>query len=78
MVSPHAESYIAIAILITMGTALFVEPRNGKLQKWIYWCFAPLIAITLLAIAFQSVLGGLGMGLIVILLLFGGYLRYKV
>jgi hypothetical protein len=74
----YRESYIAIVLLITIGTGMFVNPGKGRLQKWIYWCITPLLVVALLSWAYKSILGGLGMGSMAIIFLALGYLRFKL
>jgi hypothetical protein len=75
--SNNAECYIAIALLAALGTAWFINPDNGKLQKWIYWLIAPLLIVACLSLAFKSVLGGLGMAIPFFVLFAVGYFRYR-
>jgi hypothetical protein len=75
--SAHAEFYLAMALIVTIGTMSFIDPDKGKLQKWIYWLIAPLIIVVCLSFAFKSVLGGLGFGLPAFVLFAVGYFRYR-
>lgn len=75
--SGNAEFYIAMALIIAIGTMFFVDPDKGKLQKWVYWLIAPLLIVLCLSLAFKSVIGGLGFGLPIFVLLAVGYFRYR-
>jgi hypothetical protein len=75
--SGAAESYIAIALIMAIGTMFFVDPDKGKLQKWTYWLIVPLLIVVCLSFAFKSVIGGLGFGLPIFVLFAVGYFRYR-
>lgn len=75
--SGGAESYIAVALIMAIGTMFFVDPDKGKLQKWIYWLIAPLLIVVCLSLAFKSVIGGLGFGFPIFVLFAVGYFRYR-
>lgn len=76
-VHPDSASYVAIAVLITVATGSFVDPKKGKFYKWLYWVIAPLFAVGLLAAATKSIIAGLALGSIFLLILAGGYIRYN-
>jgi hypothetical protein len=75
--SGAAESYIAIALIMAIGTMFFVNPDKGKLQKWIYWLIAPVLIVVFLSLAFKSVVGGLGFGFPIFVIFAVGYFRYR-
>jgi hypothetical protein len=75
--SGAAESYIAIALIIAIGTMFFINPDKGKLQKWIYWLIAPVLIVVFLSLAFKSVVGGLGFGFPIFVIFAVGYFRYR-
>jgi hypothetical protein len=75
--SSAAEFYIAIALIMAIGTMFFVNPDKGKLQKWIYWLIAPVLIVVFLSLAFKSVVGGLGFGFPIFVIFAVGYFRYR-
>jgi hypothetical protein len=75
--SDHAELYVAMALMVGIGTMSFIDPDKGKLRKWIYWLIAPLVIVVCLSFAFKSVIGGLGFGFPAFVLLAVGYFRYR-
>lgn len=75
--SGSAEFYIAVALIMAIGTMFFVDPDKGKLQKWIYWLIVPLLIVVCLSLAFKSVIGGLGFGFPIFVLFAVGYFRYR-
>lgn len=74
---PVNDSYVAIAVLITVGTGSFVDPNKGKFYKWLYWVIVPLAGVALLAAATNSIIAGLALGSIVFVILAAGYARYN-
>lgn len=75
--SSAAEFYIAIALIVAIGTMFFIDPDKGKFRKWTYWLIAPLLIVACLSLAFKSVLGGLGFGFPIFVLFAVGYFRYR-
>ncbi|BCO37738.1 hypothetical protein BMW24_001440 [Mycobacterium heckeshornense] len=75
--SSAAEFYIAIALIVTIGTMFFIDPDKGKLRKWTYWLIAPLLVVACLSLGFKSVIAGLGFGFPIFVLFAVGYFRYR-
>jgi hypothetical protein len=74
--SPHAEFYEAVMMIVCGGAMLFADPNKSRLRKWIYWCFAPLIGIVCAGLAFNSIVGAFGIGAMLVSLFIFGYFRY--
>lgn len=74
---PVNDSYVAIALLITVGTGSFVDPNKGTFYKWLYWLIVPLAGVALLVAATKSILAGLALGSVVFVILAAGYVRYN-
>ncbi|MEZ0051660.1 hypothetical protein ABIA30_002668 [Mycobacterium sp. MAA66] len=73
----NADSYFAIALLITLGAGIFLDPDKGRFYKWLYWVIVPLLVIVLLSIGTGSIAAGLALGSILIVILAVGYFRYR-
>jgi hypothetical protein len=75
--SGNADFYIAVALILGIGTMFFIDPDKGKIQKCIYWLMAPLLIVVCLSLAFKSVVGGLGLGFTLYVIFAVGYFRYR-
>ncbi len=71
---PHI--YLAcLAVIVSGGVSAFVDPGRGTVQKWIYWCLAPVIAVVCFSLAF-GVKAGLAFGVVAAVLAVAGYFRF--
>lgn len=71
---PH--TYLAcLAAIVSGGVSAFVDPGRGTVQKWTYWCIAPVIAVVCFSLAF-GVKAGLAFGVVAVFLAVAGYFRF--
>ena len=69
--------YLVLLVAFNMAVFVFVKPDKSPVQKWVYWAVVPVVNIVVMAVLFNDVVAGLGLGGLMFATLAVGYFGYR-